>query len=115
MTETNLITNSIIKYIDVMGGAAFRINTSGIPIIKGGKVIGFRKSRNKGAADIRIIFAGYSIDVEIKIGKDKMNPDQVQFAERVKSAGGEYWEVRSFEEFETKFQDWREFKNLNYN
>ncbi len=114
MTQTNATTNAILHYIDIMGGAAFRVNTSGIPIVKGGKVIAFRKSRNKGAADIRIIFSGFSIDVEIKTGKDKMNPDQIQFAEKVRSAGGEYWEVKDFCGFESKFLEWKESKKLNY-
>lgn len=106
-TKTNSTTQAIIDFVKFNGGAAFRINTSGIPIIKAGRVAGFRKSRNKGAADIRIVYKGFSIDVEIKTGKDKQSPDQWAFQQEIERAGGVYWLVENVEEFITLFEQWK--------
>ena len=96
---TNALTKSIIDFITLHRGFARRINTSGIPIIVNGKVKGYRKSKNIGAADIRAIYDGLSIDIEIKSKSDKLNPDQENFKREVLKAGGFYFEVRNFEEF----------------
>lgn len=110
---TNNLTNSIIAYIQYKHGAAWRVNTSGIPFIKNGKPvygkngkIQYRKSRNKGAADIRAIIKGMSVDIEIKSDCDDLNEDQERFAAEVERAGGQYWVVRDFEEFENKYKEW---------
>lgn len=110
---TNNLTNSIIAYIQYNRGAAWRVNTSGIPVIKNGKPVygkngkmRYRKSRNKGAADIRAIIKGQSVDIEIKSDDDELSIDQERFAAEVERAGGQYWTVRSFEEFEKIFKEW---------
>lgn len=97
-TNTNSTTQAIIDFVKWNGGAAFRVNTSGI---RG------RRSRNKGAADIRIVYKGYSLDVEIKTGKDKQSPDQWAFQQEIERAGGVYWLVENVEEFILKFEEWR--------
>jgi len=104
-SPTNSLTESIIKYLTFKGAFALRINTSGIPIMKGKTVISWRKSKSKGSADIRAIYKGLSIDIEIKKGNDKLNPDQEYFKERVLQSGGQYWEIRTFEEFEDYFKN----------
>jgi len=110
---TNNLTNSIIAYIQYNRGAAWRINTSGIPVIKNGRPVyakngkmRYRKSRNKGAADIRAIIKGLSVDIEIKSDSDELNEDQERFAAEVERAGGQYWVIRNFEEFKIKFNEW---------
>lgn len=115
---TNDITCSIIRVIVLSGGVAFRVNTSGIPFIVGGKPLTkngkliYRKSKNKGAADIRCIYRGASIDIEIKSDKDKLSKDQQAFRDKVIAAGGRYWEVRSMDEFYTL---WNSFlKTIKY-
>ncbi len=113
MSKTNNTTNAIIDYVTLQGGFAKRVNTSGIPIIHNGKVSGWRPSRNKGAADIRIIFNGFSIDVEVKTGKDVQRPQQWAFQQEVERAGGQYWEVKDFPDFIQLFFDWKVSKNLN--
>lgn len=50
-------------------------------------VIGYKKS------------TGTWICVEIKIGTDRLSPDQSLFLDGVKQAGGESWLVRDFESF----------------
>lgn len=108
---TNNLTNSIIAYIQYNHGAAWRVNTSGIPVIKNGKPIygrngkmRYRKSRNKGAADIRAIIKGQSVDIEIKSDDDELSIDQERFAAEVERAGGQYWMVRNFDDFEKRIK-----------
>ena len=96
---TNSLTQSILNFIRLRGGAAFRINTNGIPIVINGTFRGWRKSTNPGAADIRAIINGYSVDIEVKSDTDKLNPNQVNFKRQVEDAKGQYWEVRRFEDF----------------
>lgn len=96
---TNSLTESIIRFIQIRGGAAFRINTNGIPIIINGTFRGWRKSKNPGAADIRAIVNGYSVDIEVKSETDKLNDNQKVFKQQVEEAKGQYWEVRSFTDF----------------
>lgn len=96
---TNSLTQSILNFIRLRGGAAFRINTNGIPIVINGSFKGWRKSTNPGAADIRAIINGHSIDIEVKSDTDKLNPNQVIFKQQVEYAKGQYWEVRRFEDF----------------
>ena len=103
---TNDTTNAIIRYLHLNRCFAKRVNTSGIPIMKDSKVMAWRKSKSKGAADIRAICKGYSIDVEVKTKDDKQSGDQKVFEQEVKMAGGEYWAVGTFDEFYEKFVKW---------
>lgn len=96
---TNSLTQSIMQYIRLRGGAAFRVNTNGIPIVINNKFHGWRKSTNPGAADIRAIISGLSVDIEVKSDSDKLNPNQLNFRTQVLNAKGQYWEVRSFDDF----------------
>jgi hypothetical protein len=58
-----------------------------------------------GAADgTGIIPGGIRFDFDVKIGKDKLSPEQEAFAEIVRSRGGFYWEVRdSVDDLERHF------------
>lgn len=96
---TNSLTQAILKYLRLKGAAAFRVNTSGLPMVINGRFLGFRKSTNPGAADIRAIYKGYSIDIEVKSQSDKLNENQISFKQKIEEAKGQYWEVRSFDEF----------------
>lgn len=57
----------------------------------------------KGIADIGATKSGRSLQIEIKIGKDRMSDDQKAFAERVQKAGGVYIIARNFEQFTADF------------
>lgn len=92
---TNKITKNILDYFERIGYCAFRINTQSI---RG------RRSRNKGAADIRAVYKGFSIDIEVKSEKDGLNPDQEKFKEKILNSGGQYWEIRTFDEFINYFE-----------
>lgn len=101
---TNDLTQFVINWINGQGGKAWRVNTSGIPITKvipgvGTVVIAWRKAKTKGQADIRAIYQGRSIDIEIKSPQDGLTDDQEAFKNDVESAGGQYWLIRNSKEF----------------
>ena len=107
---TNSLTQAVMKFIRHHGGAAFRVNTSGIPIMTNGGIT-WRRSTNPGAADVRAIINGKSIDIEVKSDTDKLNDNQIKFKHQVLSAKGEYWEIRSFDDFQNY---WNNFIKTNH-
>lgn len=95
----NALTRSIEDFVKHIGGYANRISTTGQMRKIDGRMQWTKGNSNKGAADVRILFNGRSIDVEIKIGKDRMSEAQYKEQQRVESAGGLYFIARSFPEF----------------
>lgn len=58
---------------------------------------------NNGQADVTLLLDGRYVAVEIKIGKDRQSQDQKDFEKSIKSSGGHYWIVRTWQEFYEKF------------
>lgn len=88
MTETNSLTKAILSYLNYSGHVAWRNNTTGVfdPTKKV-----FRKSNNrKGISDIIGIHkdSGKLIAIEVKIGKDKLSKDQIEFLDAVRKCKG---------------------------
>lgn len=98
-TTANALTNAIEDFIKHIGGYANRITTTGTMRKINGRMTWTKGNSNKGAADIRILFNGKSVDVEVKIGKDQMSEAQYKEKERVERAGGLYFVARSFPDF----------------
>ena len=59
----------------------------------------------KGTTDFIFYFKGRMYAWDIKIGRDKLRPEQVDFIAKVKEQGGAGGEIRSFEEFKNKVED----------
>lgn len=108
--SANALTKAVIRWIELHGGQAERINTMGryVP----GKTVnkGFYgatqlKGRyipttsTKGSADISATINGRSVKIEIKYGKDRQSEAQKKYQASVEASGGLYWLVRSFDEF----------------
>ena len=95
VSTANGLTTFITNYLNWLGHRATRINVSGRKV--GDKWI--RSSTRKGTADISATVKGRSVQIEIKIGKDK--PSEFQLAEQIKErkAGGVYEFVGSVDEF----------------
>jgi len=122
-STANGLTRLVIKWIELNGFQAERINTMG-RMVDGRKVVtdvlgrkGMIGSMNyipttgtRGSADISAIVNGMAIKAEIKIGKDRQSDAQKAYEQSVTSAGGVYLIVRSMDEF---IQWWDEtFKTL---
>jgi len=99
------ITSAILTYLTLQGFAVWRQNTAGIYDQKTGRyrlnpqsrkgvpdIIGFRKSD------------GVFIGVEVKAGRDQLRPEQKQFLDELKAAGGLAFVAHSFDQFQQSFE-----------
>jgi hypothetical protein len=97
------LTACVVKYIELMGGWASRVNSTGI---YDKNLQRFRTSTQKrGIADVIATYKGLSLQVEIKIGRDKMSEDQMKVQQQVQQAGGMYFVAHDFTEFKQWFDN----------
>lgn len=99
--SANSLTASIVKYIELQGGWASRINSTGVWDKRLGK---YRTSTmKKGVADVMAVYKGLSLHIEIKIGKDQQSEYQKKVEADVNRAGGLYFVAKTFADFYTWF------------
>ena len=93
----NNLTKCVVKYIELLGGFASRINSTGQyrPELKR-FVYG---SSKKGIADVMGTLYGKSLNIEVKIGKDKQSEHQINVQHQIERSGGVYYIARNFTEF----------------
>jgi hypothetical protein len=106
----NGLTKCIVEYIRLTGGYADRINNMGVyqqqktydngltqVVTQKG---GWRPGGNrKGIADIIATNKGKMVQIEVKIGKDRMSPHQKKIQAEVTAAGGVYMVARNFDDW----------------
>lgn len=76
-----------------------------------GRVTWTKSSMQAGSADLSLTIPkkigeqiiGISVKCEIKIGKDTIKPAQIIYRDQIKAAGGEFWLVKSFQDFYDKY------------
>lgn len=85
MSAASELTNNVIDFIYRQGGYAWRSSSVGVFDSKRAM---FRASAKKGVSDILAVFKGQLIAIEIKIGKDRLSPEQEGFLLNVSAAGG---------------------------
>jgi hypothetical protein len=113
--KANDLTRCIIAYIQLKGGQAERISTTGRVVDRSKIVtdtIGIMRrigtaeyipgTSTNGSADISSIIKGFTVKIEVKIGKDRQSPAQIKYQEAVESAGGLYFIAKDF----TSFYEW---------
>lgn len=112
MTETNDTTRQILNFLFTTGTFCWRQNVAPIPILRGGKVIGFRSGGKSGLPDIVGIFsaqwplfAGKFLGVEIKTGRDRLRPEQEGFHASARSVGAVILVVKDFADFQVQWND----------
>jgi len=93
----NGLTNCVCKWLKINNYYGARVNTMGNYNPKLKKWV--YSGSTRGAADINAIIDGKSIQIEVKAGKDKPRPEQLEVAEKVRSAGGYYIFVKTFDDF----------------
>ncbi len=99
--KANCLTSCVVKYIELMGGWASRVNTTGI---YDAKLKRYRTSTQKrGIADVIATYRGLSLQIEIKIGRDRMSDDQMKVQSQVEKAGGRFFVAHDFTEFKQWF------------
>lgn len=97
----NGLTRCIIDMIVLHGGLAERVNVMG-------RQINGRWTRShslRGTADIHATFAGRTIAIEVKIGKDRQSEAQKAYQERIERAGGVYFIAKDFATFAQWFNE----------
>lgn len=108
----NGLTKCIIRWIEINGGQAERINTMGRMIDARKRVtnvlgqsytigsIGYIPTTStKGSADISATVKGCSWKIEVKIGQDRQSPEQIKYQADIERAGGIYFIARDFHNF----------------
>lgn len=110
---SNGLTKCIMDYLRFKDHYVNRVNVQGQPRIHripkysllSGRVehsekVTYTKSMTaKGTADIDSIIKGKAVKIEIKIGADRMSPEQVQQSLLIQAAGGIYYVARNMEDF----------------
>ena len=112
--NANGLTKCIIKWLQLCGHQAERINTMGRPIDNTqivtncigqqrriGSVQWIPSGVTKGSADISATVAGRSVKIEVKIGRDRQSDAQRRYQLDIERSGGVYIIVRTFEDFLT--------------
>lgn len=119
--SANGLTKCVIDFLILSGHQAERINTMGRPIdnrkqvtdvIGRTKTIGTmtwgKSTATKGSADISATIQGHSVKIEIKFGRDRQSEDQKKYQQDIERAGGQYWLVKTFDQFYKKYCEYLE-------
>jgi hypothetical protein len=95
--RANDLTKLICAWLKMNGYFAARVNTTGTYNAKLGKFI--RSGSTNGMADITSVINGKHVSIEVKVCRDRPRPDQIKVQEQIRSAGGVYIFVHSFDDF----------------
>ena len=93
------LTNQIINEIYSTGGYAWRSSSTGIHDASKGI---HRTAPKKGVSDVLGIYRGVLLAIEVKIGSDRMSPEQSGFHNNIQHHGGCPFVARDF----PSFQEW---------
>jgi hypothetical protein len=108
----NGLTRCIVDFIRLSGFQAERISCTG-RIIDKSKIVSdclgnqrrigssewIKGSMQAGTADISATIAGKSVKIEVKIGRDKQRPAQIEYQKQIEAAGGVYFITTNFAQF----------------
>jgi len=95
--SANGLTKCIVAWLELHGHFAARINTTGTYSQKLGKYI--HSGSRRGMADVTSIINGRHVSIEVKIGRDRMRPDQLKVKNEVEAAVGVYIVASSLDNF----------------
>ena len=85
------VTNNLTTSLKGRAGAARMAEMKSLGVVKG-------------TTDFIFYFKGRMYAWDIKVGYDKLRPEQLDFINKVKEQGGDGGEIRSFEEFKEMFR-----------
>lgn len=92
--SANALTKCIVKYIELLGGFASRISSTGQ--YRNDLQRWIPSQTKKGVPDISGLLHGASLSIEVKIGRDVMSADQLKVKENIERAGGRYYIAKDF-------------------
>ena len=100
--SSNDLTKCVVDYLDLIGGWATRINSTGTYRPDIGFTFGNTK---KGTADVMgTLPDGRSICVEVKIGRDRQSKYQKKVESEINRANGIYIIAKTFQQFHDDLQ-----------
>lgn len=95
--NTNELTKSIMGWFKCNGGYATRRNTQGTYSVSLGRYI--YSGATKGAEDVDGTLNSINVKIEIKYGKDRQRPAQIEYQKMIEGAGGKYIIVKNYDGF----------------
>lgn len=95
-SPANDLTNKIINEFYLAGAFSWRAESAGVFDKQKGI---YRTAPKKGVADILAVYKGIFIAIEVKIGKDRLSPEQDGFLKNIQHAGGYSGIASTFDEF----------------
>ncbi|WP_167855506.1 VRR-NUC domain-containing protein [Hymenobacter fodinae] len=106
-TPTNSLTKALLVLLTLEGCTVWRQNNAGV--FDNTLQVWRAGSSNPGISDILGYHraTGRFLAIEVKVGKDKLRPEQITFLEEVRRAGGFACEGRSLEQVRQEFTQWR--------
>ncbi len=99
----NGLTKCVVKYVTLLGGFATRVTTTGQMRATGktevsaGQMKWVYGTTRRGTPDILGVLNGKQLAVEVKIGKDRLSPAQIEVQQQISAGGGYYFIARDFE------------------
>ena len=96
MSEANDLTNRILDFLYKNEAYGWRANSTGVFDARTGR---FRTAAKRGVSDIIAVYRGRMIAIEVKIGRDRMSPEQIGFLKNVEHAGGLTHIARGFDSY----------------
>jgi Holliday junction resolvase-like predicted endonuclease len=107
--SANRITANILRVINMQPGCvAYRINNVGV--WDAAKGVHRKGNTQKGLPDIIACLRGKFVAIEVKSGNDKQSDWQKIVEQEISGAKGEYWIIRSTENFLENFEKWQRQK-----
>ena len=97
----NGLTKCIIAYLKLRGAFVTRLNTTGIYRADLKRYV--PNTQKKGMGDVFATYKGVSIQVEVKIGRDRMSATQQRTKAEFEQSGGYYFIAKNFESFRQWF------------
>ena len=119
-TDTNGTTKAIIQYLQLHGIQVSRINVEGQfhkvgDYFAHGKkyIFGFwaKSGSTKGVPDLIFCINGIFFGVDIKTGKDKQSPEQIEWQKNHEKNGGIYYLAKDFDVFKEFIDPYLQNKN----
>lgn len=100
----NKITKNVLDTINSHPGCkAYRVNNTGI--YDAAKKIRRKGNTKKGLPDVWCCIRGKFVVIEVKAGRDKLSPDQIERRDEIIKAGGVFVEARTTTAFLTWWSD----------
>ncbi len=97
---SKFIEDVMIKVLQGSGADPQKAPDKGRQIRKGNKMIYIKqKGVKRGRADVICFFNGKMYNLEVKVGKDRMSPDQIKEQQRAESNGEEYVIIKTVDDF----------------